>query len=813
MTDVANPLIAALQPLVSRVRTDVTAVKKKEGGSRWTREPLTTDRLARHLNGGPPRGVCFVNEGASVTMVGLLDFDAHRGEVSWAEMSAAVGTVMDAMVLAWGASPIVFRSSGGSGVHVYAMWDDPQDARSVRRWLSGVLESVGLAVGTGGVGAKQVELFPKQDIVPRGGYGNQVILPLAGKSEWLAWCELSGMLVPAGGRLSASAWQMSPPVPVAPPVERPARAAIEPLDDAGLRVLAEALEAITMAVWTDKIPGWGRDQWRNCLFGIHEAYQGSDAGRALAHEWSQGIPDYDEAAVDKVWDSAELGKPGAIGVGTLKWLARSIGWFDPSNRPNPDDFDVVGPVPAKRQDMQDMHDMVSPSAGELIGGGGELIGDDGELVGGDTLEDLELPPFRRDKTGTILPLLDNAAMAFRRPDLVGMRIAYDVFRDEITVARPGTNEWQSIEDHHVVAMRILLERLRFKSVSKELARDVIVLVARENRYDSAQLWLTTLPAWDGVSRIATFLIDSFGAADTPYSRAVALYIWTALAARVMSPGCQADMAPVLKGPQGIQKTSAVRAMVPGTNYFVEVDFTKDDAELARVMRGTLIGEIGELRGLHTKDQEGIKGFVSRRFEKWTPKYEEFSKAYPRRCVLIGTTNLDGILSDDTGNRRWLPVEVTRADTARIERERDQLWAEALVVWRASGIAWQAAERLAPEAHAEFMVEDAWEGAIGAWLNGVDGFGAASRDDDEAGGSDDAEVGGTSISAKSPRSCNPFSAHDVLVGALGLSSRDMGMLALKRVGAVLRGFGFEPRTSRFGGMGPRKLWHRKETPVL
>ena len=55
MADTANPLIAALQPLVRRVRTDVTAIKRSDG-SRWRdREPLTTERLAALVPDGVPR--------------------------------------------------------------------------------------------------------------------------------------------------------------------------------------------------------------------------------------------------------------------------------------------------------------------------------------------------------------------------------------------------------------------------------------------------------------------------------------------------------------------------------------------------------------------------------------------------------------------------------------------------------------------------------------------------------------------------------------------------------------------------------------
>lgn len=140
------------------------------------------ERLGAHCNGGPARGVCPIKAGESVTMVGLLDFDSHKGEVSWAEMSAVVGAVVDTLEMAWGMHPVLFRSSGGNGVHLYLLWDEPQDAYSVRVWLRGVLESVGLSSGTKGVKEGQVEVFPKQDEVSVDGFGNQAILPLAGKS-------------------------------------------------------------------------------------------------------------------------------------------------------------------------------------------------------------------------------------------------------------------------------------------------------------------------------------------------------------------------------------------------------------------------------------------------------------------------------------------------------------------------------------------------------------------------------------------------------------------------------------------------------
>jgi hypothetical protein len=137
MSNPDDPLIDALRPITSRVRRDKTAVKTATGRQMWTEDRLTRERLAKHLNGGPARGVCPLQAGGSEVSLALLDFDSHKGDVPWAEMSLVVGRVVDALVLAWGCEPVLFRSSGGAGVHLYLLWEAAQDARSVRAWLGG----------------------------------------------------------------------------------------------------------------------------------------------------------------------------------------------------------------------------------------------------------------------------------------------------------------------------------------------------------------------------------------------------------------------------------------------------------------------------------------------------------------------------------------------------------------------------------------------------------------------------------------------------------------------------------------------------
>ena len=79
-----NNIIEALQPLISRVRLDVTALKKKGKSQFWTDEPLTDVLLAKHLNGVQElRGVCPINAGESTTRCAVIDIDSHKGEMAW----------------------------------------------------------------------------------------------------------------------------------------------------------------------------------------------------------------------------------------------------------------------------------------------------------------------------------------------------------------------------------------------------------------------------------------------------------------------------------------------------------------------------------------------------------------------------------------------------------------------------------------------------------------------------------------------------------------------------------------------------------
>lgn len=707
--------------------------RKGARGSFWKHdEPLTEERLVQHVNGGPARGVCPIKEGESVTLVAVLDFDSHGGETAWPEMQRAAENVM-VDLRSHGYRPIPFRSSGGRGIHLYLLWDEPQDAYSVRAELAHILELGGLKSGAKGVVAREVEIFPKQDEVQAGEFGNQFILPLAGHSEPLD--ELMG-LEPMGKEwVLQMSWPTSKPVPRR---ERPVRHELALLSN------VEPLEKVRSALFSipndDELIGPDYDEFRNLVFSVHEATGGSEEGFEVLQEWAEQNPKHHKDPKflrERIWDYIKDADKRSVAItrGTLYAMAGRSGWFPPTTT---DGFDDVADV--KRVEVK---------------------------------EPEPLPAFRREKNGRISAVVGNLLLALRREDITGSQIAYDAFRDEIMLAQPGTRDWRPFRDADYVWLRDRLEMGSngFMPIGKEMLRDVVAAVASEREFDSAQLWLTGLPH-DGVSRIDTFLTDYFGVEDNDYHRAVSRYMWTAMAGRVLEPGVKADMVPIFVGHQGAGKSTVIESLVPSPDFFCEVAFSEKDDDLARKMKGKLIAEIGELRGLHTREIEAIKAFITRRHENWVPKFKEFATAYPRRLLFIGSTNAEQFLADETGNRRWLPVGVGKVDVEGVRRVVLELWAEARELFLRGGVAYQEAERLGAGQHQAYKVVDGWSEVVRQWLE---------TPEFEVDGVPTMPVGVTTLQA--------------LVGALRFDAARVSRKDEMRMGAVLRELGLVRRRIR------------------
>jgi len=186
--------------------------------------------------------------------------------------------------------------------------------------------------------------------------------------------------------------------------------------------------------------------------------------------------------------------------------------------------------------------------------------------------------------------------------------------------------------------------------------------------------------WDGQPRLDTFFSVYAGAKDTPLARAAARLVFAVTVRRIRAPGTYFRYVIILGGRQDAGKSYLIRSMCPRDDWFTDsFSFEYDDKQVIEQTSGKLFVEIGELKGLRPNRVDHIKAFVTRTHDRARAAYGYKTAEVPRQWVAFATTNEEAYLTDTTGNTRFLPIEVGEIDWKAIQRDRDQLWAEAVAM--------------------------------------------------------------------------------------------------------------------------------------
>ena len=348
------------------------------------------------------------------------------------------------------------------------------------------------------------------------------------------------------------------------------------------------------------------------------------------------------------------------------------------------------------------------------------------------LEDNYLPPpaqwiekCQTTERGEPLANISNAMVALRDDEVLCDAFAYDeMLRAGIVVARlpgdePGPDHTlRPITDCDVSKVQEFLQLAGLRKLGKDTTHQAVDLRASERSFHPVREYLDGL-RWDGTKRLRRWLIDYMGAAETPYAQGIGILFMVCAVARIYEPGCKADYMLVLEGDQGIKKSTAC-SILAGPWYSDSLpDLRTGGKDVAQHLNGKWMIEVGEMSALDKADAAALKAFVTRTVERYRPSFGRKEVIEPRQCVFIGTTNKEAYLRDETGGRRFWPVRVLFVKTEELIRDRDQLFAEAVVLHRAGQQWWPTSgfeQEHIKEQQEKRYEADAWEGMIGTYLS-------------------------------------------------------------------------------------------------
>lgn len=334
--------------------------------------------------------------------------------------------------------------------------------------------------------------------------------------------------------------------------------------------------------------------------------------------------------------------------------------------------------------------------------------------------------FSRKPDGSLVACMANALLIVTNDPAWSGVLAFDDFAGRHVYRKPAPWDADSrpgVSTDRVRAddgnlLHVWLHRHWHVRVPIEQCSSVLRMVAERSTFHPVRDWLSSL-AWDGTIRLPTFPSVYLGAEDTAYHRAIFSRWMIAAVARIYRPGCQVDNALILEGEQGRRKTRAIQVLV-GDDWYANGSFDlRNYRQAAEAIQGRWVVEMGELASMARADVETWKNFSTIRIDHYQRPYGKEVEDRPRQCIFAGTTNQRQYLTDETGARRnWgLRIGDARIDTAPIERDREQLWAEAVVRFQAGEQWWLTDEEepLQVDEQEQRRIEDTWEARIAAWL--------------------------------------------------------------------------------------------------
>ena len=280
------------------------------------------------------------------------------------------------------------------------------------------------------------------------------------------------------------------------------------------------------------------------------------------------------------------------------------------------------------------------------------------------------------------------------------------------VLKLDNRDYKDTDDTRIV---LLISRAYDLQFSEATISMMTRLVGEENGRNPLTDSLDKLD-WDGEDRIENWIVKATGCDDIEINRQMGEKWLIQAIARAYSPGCKADCILILTGRQGAGKSTMFRALATD-EYFADTPLDIGSANSYTQIARAWIYEVAELDSVRRSQNSATKAFFSAQEDNYRPAYGRNAVTVKRHVVFAGTTNDKQFINDDTGSRRYWPVNVDKIDIEWVKESRDQLWAEAIVKYR-DGVKWYLDNEMEDTRHEESKVyrqDDPWVDPISIWL--------------------------------------------------------------------------------------------------
>lgn len=255
-------------------------------------------------------------------------------------------------------------------------------------------------------------------------------------------------------------------------------------------------------------------------------------------------------------------------------------------------------------------------------------------------------------------------------------------------------------------------------------RSAITVVAMRHHYNPViDYFDDAYKNWDHEERLNHIMGDYLGVEETSVTQLITKLFFVGAVAKAHNPKTKFDFVLDLVGGQGAGKTTFLQKIAP-LGYCTDQFSTFDNKDDYAVMRRALIINDDEMTATNNASFEILKKFITLQEFEYRKPYGHQAERFAKNFVMARTTNELYYLKDKTGERRFLPLHVSKARqkhhpvTDLTDKYVKQCWGEAMQLYKdgfSFALTSEQEEKL-DEHRQSFMYTDELEDKIDEALN-------------------------------------------------------------------------------------------------
>lgn len=274
--------------------------------------------------------------------------------------------------------------------------------------------------------------------------------------------------------------------------------------------------------------------------------------------------------------------------------------------------------------------------------------------------------FKTDKNGRIKSnSLVNIEIILENDPVLKGTFQFNEFTTEIDVVKPNDKlmfKTGQLVDAYVDQIASYIEDNSDYGVlfDNKKIRSAITVVAMRHRYNPILDYFNdAYKSWDHKERLGFIMGDYLGVEEDIVTQLITKLFFVGAVAKAHNPKTKFDFVLDLVGGQGAGKTTFLQKIAP-LGYYTDQFSTFDNKDDYAVMRRALIINDDEMTATNNASFEILKKFITLQEFEYRKPYGHQAERFAKNFVMARTTNELYYLKDKTGERRFLPLHVSKA---------------------------------------------------------------------------------------------------------------------------------------------------------